>query len=454
MRTIAFAAGAAALAVLAGGCGGAGAAGPGAADGAASVLPSNVLEFVAADTDFSSSAWHGLGALVPSGPGISADDLQALAGGEVDVAVLPGKRTVALVQPADEAKLEAYASTHDLKLRKLGDWVAVAADTATLDAVAGATQHLADNTLYLDAMSRLPTDALVRAYASGAEAYSLLTSIPGQLQGQQIPGGARFRQVKERPGIQFGYATQDFRWLAAALTSTGDGLKLDAFAPSGGLVASVPPRFVIHPSAPYTPGLPDEIPAGAVAVVDVRLAPGAFELMPELPPALQRLFPGRPDLANDLDAALGGETALYVRPAVPMPEITLVTQPPDTEAASKMFDQLAAATPKDSPLSKLALHQAIIGGQLVASTTQAGIEAFRGGGAKLSADRSFLDAKKHAGMPDTTTGFVYVNAKTALPLLALAGVSVPAGAPDLSTFLAYGSLQHGGSGVTAFLGVR
>jgi hypothetical protein len=458
MRALAIAVCAAALAILTGGCGGAGAQGPGGADGAAKLVPSDAIAFVAASTDLSSSDWHGLGTLVLQQLQTTADDLRALADGEVDVALLPGKRPVAFVQPTDEVKLESFARRHDRMLRHFGDWTAVAQDTATLDAVAGAKTHLADNTLYLDAMNHLPEHALARAYMNGEEAQALFAGIPGQLEAQQIPYGAKFRLKKDRPGAvrtPFGVGTQEFRWLAAAVTSTGAGLKLHALAASGGLAAPSPPRLVVRPIAPYVSGLVDEIPSGALAVVDAKLSPGAFQLLPNLPAWLQQLFgPASPDLANKLDAVLGGETALYVRPAFPTPEITLVTQPVDTANALTTIDELIAAAPKDGVLAKLTLHHAIIGGQLVVSTTEAGIEAFRAGGAKLAADPSFVEAKKESGMPDSTTGFVYVNAKAALPLLALAGVQLPEDTPDLRTFTAFGAQEQDGSTVTAFLGVR
>jgi hypothetical protein len=458
MRTIALAACAAlALAILTGGCGGAGAQGPGSADGAASVVPSDAIAFVAASTDVSSSDWHGVGTLLLQRLHISADDLRALAGDEVDVALMPGKRSVAFVQPTDDAKLAAFAKQHDQVTRRFGDWTAVAKDTATLDAVAGAKAHLADNTVYLDAMNHLPGNTLARAYLSGDEAHALFASVPGQLETRQIPVGAKFRLKRDRPGTPatlFGVGTQGFRWVAAAVTSSSAGLKLQALAASGGLTAASPPRLVIRPIAPYVSGLVDEIPSGALAVIDAKLSSGAFELLPSLPAPLEQLFGSPPDLANKLDAVLGGETALYVRPAAPMPEFTLVTQPADTATAQTTIDELVAAAPSGSPLETVALHRAIIGGQLVVSTSEAGIDAFRSGGAKLSADPAFLEAKKDSGMPDATTGFVYVDAKSALPLLALAGVKLPANAPDLKTFTAYGAQQSDGSTFTAFLGVR
>jgi hypothetical protein len=99
------------------------------------------------------------------------------------------------------------------------------------------------------------------------------------------------------------------------------------------------------------------------------------------------------------------------------------------------------------------LVQATIGGQFVISTSQAGIDAFRGGGAKLSSDATFADAAKQAGMGETSTGFVYANAKDALPLLRLAGVKLPSGLPGLTTFFAYGDTAKDASTFTAFLGV-
>jgi hypothetical protein len=56
-------------------------------------------------------------------------------------------------------------------------------------------------------------------------------------------------------------------------------------------------------------------------------------------------------------------------------------------------------------------------------------------------------------MGATTTGFAYAKVKDALPLLALAGVKLPAGLPSFGTFLAYGGLTDTEASLTAFLGV-
>jgi hypothetical protein len=360
------------------------------------------------------------------------------------------------VQPTDAAKLAAIVAKHGAKTRRVGDWTAIARDPATLDALASAKAHLAGTALFVDAMNRLPDKALVRAYASGEQARRLLASIPGQLESRQVPFGVRYRSKRAASGRSaVGVATQEFRWLAAAVTSTHDGLKLEAFAPAGDLTASQPPRLAVKPIAPYVSALVDEIPAGVLAVVDIEVPPGTFELLPALPAPLRDAFGANNafGLPNQLDAVLGGETALYVRPGVPTPEITLVTQPSDTAAASSTLDDLIQALPKTGMLSGLVLHRAVIGGQFVVSTTQKGIDDFRSGTDKLSSDPSFLEAKKQSGMPDATTGFAYVNVKDALPLLALAGVKLPQGLPALRTFAAFGAQSDGESRLTAFLGV-
>src|SRR5919198_1038358 len=364
MRTSLIAPVAAALAILAGGCAGAAAQGPGSADGAATVVPSDAVAFVAASTDLTSSQWHGLGTLALKELQASDAELQALADGEVDVALLQGGKAVAFVQPKDDAKLAAFANRHHRVLRRFGDWTGVAADAATLDAVASAKAHLADNTLFLDAMNHLPDDALVRAYANGEEAHTLFASIPGQLESRQIPTGARYRLKRERSRERkpFGVGTLEFPWLAAAVTSSDAGLRLEIVAPRGELTAPGPPRLAVQPIAPYASALVDEIPSGVLAVVDF-----------------------------------------------PMPEITLVTEPSDTSKASATLDELLAGAPKDGPLASLRLHRAVLGGQFVVSTTQKGIDDFSAGGRKLSADPSFLEAGQRGGMPPGGDRLLFVE---------------------------------------------
>jgi hypothetical protein len=440
---------AAAAAIVTAGCASAGASGPGS-DGAA-IVPSNAVAFVAASTDLGSARWHGIGKQFLA----QFKSLAPALGDELDVAVLPGKQVVGLTQPHDSAKLAALAKQHSLQTRAIGGWTVVAKTSAVLDTVANAKSHLSDNGTFLAAMKRLPDDTLVRAYASAPETERLLAAIPGAEETIAVPNGVHYRfkaTAVTSPRLNVG--TTEFLWAAADVTSTSDGLKVEAFAKSDGLTASGPPRYVVQPTPPYTSALTDEIPSGALAVIDLKVASGMFENMAKLPAALTKRFGAKAlELPLQLDTLLGGETAIYVRPSLPTPEITLVTQPADTAAASTALDQILAQLPPKSMLAGVKLYRTTIGGQFVVSTTQAGLDDFRGGGAKLSTDPSFLAAQKQSGMGAETTGFVYANVKDALPLLALAGVKLPAGLPSFGTFMAYGGTTPAESTFTAFLGV-
>jgi hypothetical protein len=443
---------AAAAAIVTAGCASAGASGPGSLDGAAAIAPANAVAFIAASTDLGSSAWHGVGKQFMT----KFKSLAPALGGELDVVVLPSKAIVGFTQPQDSAKLAALAKKHGVQTRVIGGWTAVAKTSAALDTVASATSHLVDNNLFIEAMNRLPSGSLVRAYANGQEAQTLLASIPGQLETTIAPAGVHYHVTKQaQRSSRATVGTIDFRWVAAALTSTSDGLKLEAFTRTGGLAAAAAPRYIVHPTAPYASALVDEIPSGALAVVDLQVASGMFENLGTLPAPLVKFLgaANAASLPNQLDTLLGGETAIYVRPSLPMPEVTLVTQPADTAAASQALDQILAELPSKSMFSGIKLYRKTMGGQFVVSTTQQGLADFSGGGARLSADPSFLAAKTQSGMGAMTTGFVYANVKDALPLLSLAGVKLPAGLPSFGTFMAYGGQTNQESSLTAFLGV-
>lgn len=442
---------AAAAAILTAGCASAGASGPGALDGAAAIVPANAVSFVAARTDLTSSDWHGL-----AKPFLQdAQEYRSALGSEVDVAELPGKQVVVLTQPSDAQKLDALATKKGAQTRKIGDWTAIAKSSAVLNTVADASSHLAGSTAFTEAMAKLPGKALVRAYANGDEAADILFAIPGAMQSTSAPGGVPFHQGRTRQVGGQNVGMTAIKWLAAAVTSEQDGLRAQAFVKTGGLVAAGPPRFIMRPMTPYRSSLVDEIPAGALLVADFQAPSGMFEWS-GVPAPLQKLLGSKLSvtLPTELDQIVGGETAIFVTPGAPIPTVTVVTQPPiDTVAAGQALDAILKAVPDSSPLHGMKLVQATIGGQFVISTSQAGIDAFRGGGAKLSNDSTFNDAAKQAGMGQDSTGFVYVDAKDALPLLELAGVKLPSDLPSLTTFFAYGDAAANESTFTAFLGV-
>ncbi len=454
-----------AVALLGAGCGG-GSASPASGGGTlgagASVAPASSVAFVAIDSDLGSPQWQAVNALLAKIPQHDAllaklrrsferktklswaDDVRPALGPEIDLAVLPGgagakPQAVLLTQPPDRAKLDALvhklssARGRALVTGQVAGWSVVAESRAGLDAVASAARHLADNAVYREAIDKLAGDALVHAYANGAEAGKLVSALPGAAAG-------RTRQVV---------------WAAADVVATDGGLRVDGFLrgePAG------------SPTEPYTSTLIRSIPAGALAVLD-------FQARHE---AASRPAPSSPlsGALQRLGNALGGETALYVSPGTPIPAVTLVTQASDPQAVVDALNALLAGAAKrpggsgrgldlGSLFRSLHLSHAVVGSSLVVSTSQQAIEAFKGAGQKLADDGTFAEARSASGMPDRTSGFLYVNLKDALPVLqglaSLAGVDLTGGV-DLSalrTLTAYGTGSTGGvSGFTAFVEVR
>jgi hypothetical protein len=426
--TILAAAVAAAAVLIVSACGNAGAAGSPTLGGGASLAPADSVAFVAVDTNLSSGQWSSVNDLLAKFPSHDElvtqlrqsfeqktklsweNDVKPALGDELDLVVLPGtkKQAVALTQNSDQAKLDALATKLKCVQATLSDgWTALAEDQATLDALKGATTKLSADATYTAATAKLSGATLAEAYANGAEAQKLVDAA--------------------NPNTQ---KTVPFAWASAQLAASDGGVQLDVYTKDAPPAVNRPPAT----TAPYSSTLVDEIPSGALGVAD-------FVFTPEL---LQGVSS---DISTDLDALLGGETALYVRRGVLLPEVTLVTQPADTQAALKALDDLqqkvgSQGTGK-SILSQFHLVHDVIGGQLVVSTSPQGIADFRSNGSKLSGDSAFKDA----GIPDKTTGFVWVDTKDTLPFVQafapLLGIKLPASLQGnlsaLRTVTAYGS---------------
>lgn len=402
----------------------AGASGPGSSvGGGAAIAPADSVAFAAIDTDATSAQWNGVDSLLQKFPGHDQllaklrqavesktglsweNDVKPALGPELDVVVLPQKgangkpELVGLVQPADASKLDALLqkvgskSGTQIVTTQVDGWTAFAASRAALDAVTGATTHLADDNTFEDATAKLAGDALAKVYANGAEALQLAGSLASSL-----PATANLSSLQ---------------WISADVVAESDGLKVDGHVRGAGSTA-----------APYASTLVSQIPAGALAVADVDAS------------SIHATGP--------LASALGGETAFYVSPGRPLPTFTLVTQPADPTAAAAAIDKAFSGLSASPMLGKLApivgaiqLKHEVVGGTLVVSTSQQAIADFQGGGAKLADDSAFKDATSAAGMPSQTNGFVYANLTAALPLVeglaALGGTSV---SPDLQANLA------------------
>jgi hypothetical protein len=364
----------AAVALVAAGCGGAHA--PALGSGAA-LVPANTVAFVAARTD---ADWRTFARQVlhRAPPAIAKD------ADEVDLAVLQGGKLVVLT-------------------RTDGKW----------SATSQAKPSLADAPNYRQSLLALPRGTLAQAYLRGDVTAQRLGDVPGQVLTTSATFGARFRVIKHPLTVPT-VAVLKFRWGAAWLTKDGMGGRAHTAGPP--LAKSNRVRSIQQIAAPYAPALFDEIPADAVAVLDVILPQSAFELVSHLPRQITSLFSANTALLpTALDAVFQGETAVYLRRGG---ELTVVTSPPDLGDAEAALEQLG-------PVRGLTLHRAEIGGQLVLSTSPAGIAAFRGGGEKLSADGGF----RNAGFPEQVTALAYVTSEGArlLHTRALTAYSSPDG---------------------------
>jgi hypothetical protein len=417
---------AAAIVVSAGWGSGARSAADPSLGGAAAVVPADAVAFAAIDTAVSSAQSQAVTALLAKFPNLVTQlqqrfeqrtklnwqtDVQPALGSELDLAVLPGAKPelVGLTQPADPSKLAALVAKagHGLVTRTVGGWTAIADSTSALDALTNAMSALAQDSTYIEATSKLAGDALVRAYVKGAA--------PAKLQ-----------------------------WASAEVVAESNGLKLQAFAQT------------TAPPAVYSAQLPDEIPSGALAVVDFD-ANGDASALPaatKLPKELQALL-------ATLRPALGGETALYVSGGLP-PSVTLVTHPADPQASYTAIDQAVASLASKGGIFsviKAPLPYAVVDGALVVSTSTLGIQDYRAAGGKLSADPAFEEAEQASGLaPGQTTGFAYVNLQGALPLVQmlgpLAGIKVPAGLGALGTLTAFGGRSGQLTTGTVFLEIK
>jgi hypothetical protein len=477
MRSLTPVAALAAAAVLVTtGCAGASATSSPSVGGAASLVPADSVAFLAVDTNLSSAQWHALDGLLAKFPAHDAllaklqqtferrtklswaADVQPALGPEVDLVALPGSppQHVVLTQPHDPAKLHALLARAGAGLvsRTVGGWTAISKSADALASLGHVTATLAGSTAYESAMAQLSGDALVRAYVDGAYAQRALSAVPGQVTATRTPVPTRSFGASKNVRA---FAPERFAWGAAELEAVHDGLRLEAFtraAPATRQSAGNALLLQLRTS-PYTSFLVDEIPADALLVADWQAGPTGFEDAPasQLPPWLQALRATSPTLLQDLEGVLGGETALYVRPGLPLPEVTLVTQPAETDQAvaslPQVLDELKAAIPM---LAQVTVHHAVVGGQLVLSTSEQGIASFLASGPKLGDDSTFQAATKAAGMPQQTTGFVYANLQDALPLVGSALKLGDLGA--LHALVAYGARDGAQSSYTAFLDVQ
>jgi uncharacterized protein DUF3352 len=424
----------AALVLPAAGCGEGSPAGP----AGASVAPASSRAFVSLDTSFDSANWEDGRALLGKFPdgnraiawvmdelgdhGVDFEqDVKPALGPETDFVALDlsgeGK-VVGLTQPDDPAKLKALLAKSEQPLvsREIDGWTAFSDSDANLDEFQRlqANGTLEGDASYQKVSGEVPDDAIAHVYLAS----SALESTPfAGVFGTNAPS------------------------LVLSLDPQDDGIHLEgAASPAAGDLFS----------DAFSAQLPGRVPGG------VLLYAGANDLETQLSALRNVLADLEPDFERDIGRAeaeigvsldedvfplLSAESALYVRPGFPIPELTIVTQVEDEQAALAVLDKLAAEVAEyygtaelhsidvdGVDVKELAVNQLIsvyyaaFDGNLVVTTSRQGISDLKADDGRLADDEAFKDATQAAGMPGETTGFVYVDLDKAVPVvLNLAG---------------------------------
>jgi Protein of unknown function (DUF3352) len=447
-----------AVALTAAGCG----ASDEAASGGAEIVPANAPAFVTVDTNADSNQWRQIEELIEKFPDgdqglrmlrasfeedMKLDwerDVKPCLGDEIDLVWLDfegrGTNVVAVTKPKDEEKFRAAvqkgnasdASGDDLVVGEHEDWLVLSDSQAKIDRFKQQVpkgDSLADDEIYKDAVAELPDDSLVTVFARGRDLLQVIEDAA------LVPGGSLFQlQAGERP-----------EFIAAALAAQDEGLRF--------VTASRTENESAGQVETFESKLLADVPGDAVAFL-------AFHGGDALEKQLQQLqgeamaqdaleeFERMSGLKIDAITALfKNEVALYVRAGTPFPEVTLLLEAPNEQAALTTVDDLltqltknklaqpcaapqeqAGVTVKCISFSGVSIRYAAFDGKVVVTSGVQSIEEIRSGGPRLADDDAFKDAREAAGMPDATAGFVWLDFEDGLPLLF--GLAEAAGGGD------------------------
>ncbi|HEY8646332.1 MAG TPA: hypothetical protein VIL77_10685 [Gaiellaceae bacterium] len=346
-------------------------------------------------------------------------------GPELDLAIFKAG-TVSFTQPADEKALEAALGPKQLHARIRG-WTVFTDKAPLLDLVQHHKGKLSELTAYQDAIGRLPASGIVRAYSTTVVASGLALT-------RSLPVNLPTANVKQP------------NWVAAALTSNGDELKLEVHL-----------KGTKGPAAQSSSDLVSQIPAGSVLALGI----GGFGRVSG------KLKIGGVDLQSLADA-LGGEAIVYVRAGLPFPEVTLASKAKDPEQAVRDIGRLITklSKTKKAPLTTtvdgVTLHDVALGAVDVYYGTFDGLFVASDSTDAVAGLRSSGDKLKVPGLPATTNGFLYIDVEHALPAIRafakLAKQKVPAqvdaNLKPLKTLVVYGTRDGDVQSIVALLQVR
>jgi Protein of unknown function (DUF3352) len=436
----------------------------------ASLAPADALAYVTVTTDEGSEQWKNAASLLERIPGARngvsgsigsalgeqgvdwTNDIRPAIGPELVVVATVDRQPIVLVQPSDEAKLDALLAKGDTTYVRadIDGWEALAQSQAALDGYRAALDKgtLDDVDAFTQGFGALPSEALARAWVDTAR----LSKNLGQLVEQA--------SAEVDLGLD---------WLAAAVSAEDDGvlLTLGMRMPGGGdtryepkLFARVPADAVAAVSFGGTQKILDRVQGN----VDLDKVSGAIESIAGVS-------------LKGLTDALSGEGALYVRPsAEQVPEVTLVLRPPD---ASKTWGTLDGSARKLAEQAKTTVtvrkedgievrrvttdqvtisYARLDDDTIIVTTGDTGIRTFLADGPKLADSDAYRRAADAVEMGEKTRGFVYVDVDGVLPLAEQAGGSLPPHAKDAIAAVDSFILQANGEGdvtkVSGFVGLN
>jgi len=467
--------------LLCAGCGGTSATAPkasGSVPASASLVPWTAPLYVYGNTDLKGTQWAKVQKLAAKFPArdrllaqletslakehLSVHDLEAV-GPELGLSTFSFEhsREFFLAKPPDPASFRSLVrkmgadSPGRTHVASVAGWTVAAASTDDVAASrsASAGRSLADRPAFTKAMGALPDDALVKVYVDGkAVAESLVDAV-------------------RRRGLLVSETATPHPTVIASARATDTGVELQATV-DGDKPSQTQPKA-------YKAELPALVPADVIAFTSFKtdLGDTLGQVRPALAPLTQTLGTSPEPL---LSLFSGGEGAFYIRNGSPIPELTLViTEEHPKEALSRLdafvrqvtgrFGASVDPTTIDGvPAARVTVggrFQVYYGqfdGKLVISDSIAGITGLKDPGDKLADDKAFTAATSAAGMPDETTGFVYVNGPATMSLVdsfaSIAGHPVPtevdANLRPLRSLVAFGTASPGELGFKAFLEIR
>ncbi len=202
--------------------------------------------------------------------------------------MLPGKQVVGLTQPKDGAKLATLAKQHGVQTRAIGGWTAIAKTSAALDAVANAKTHLVGQRHLFDgdeAAAERCARARVRERRRRRSSCSRRSRAPSRRSPCRTACTTGSRRARSTAPASMS-ARPSSSGAPPTLTSTSDGLKLEAFAKSDGLTAPGRPATSCSRRR-RTPRRSSTRSRRARSRSSISRSPaGMFENMPKLPAAL------------------------------------------------------------------------------------------------------------------------------------------------------------------------